>query len=230
MVAPKPATLVAADTPVDLTGPADRFVGRGGEKLARALDVFGIDVTGRSAVDLGASTGGFTDCLLQHGAVRVTAVDVGHNQLDYRLRNDPRVRVYERTNVRTMDTSMLDGPFAVVVADLSFISLELVMPAVAALCAEDGDVVLLIKPQFEVGKDQVSRGGLVSDPVLWRQAIDRIVGAAAANGLGAVGIIASPLLGASAGNREFLVWLQPGQTEVPAGAIERALAAEGIES
>ena len=224
VIAPKPATMVSADTPVELVGPEARFVGRGGEKLAHALEVFAIEVTGARAVDLGSSTGGFTDCLLQAGAVSVTAVDVGYNQLDYRLREDPRVTVLERTNARTMDPAELGDPFAVVVGDLSFISLELVMEPIATLAAPDADIVLLVKPQFEVGKGQVSRGGLVSDPALWAQAINRIVDAAATHGLGARGIVASPLRGASAGNREFLLWLQHGPADLPADALDNALA------
>ncbi len=216
--------MVAAGTPVELIGDGARFVSRGGEKLAHALDQFQIDVTGRRAVDLGASTGGFTDCLLQQGAVQVTAVDVGYNQLDYRLRTDSRVVVHERTNVRIVDPAILEGPFPVVVADLSFISLELVMPTVAALAAEDADIVLLVKPQFEVGKGQVSRGGLVTDPALWAQAIDRIVAAAAWHGLGARGLLASPLRGASAGNVEFLLWVRRGPADMPDTALEQVLA------
>jgi 23S rRNA (cytidine1920-2'-O)/16S rRNA (cytidine1409-2'-O)-methyltransferase len=216
--------MVGADTSLEVIGPEARFVGRGGEKLARAFEVFAIDVTGARAVDLGSSTGGFTDCLLQAGASSVTAIDVGYNQLDYRLREDRRVTVLERTNVRTMNPSELGDPFTVVVADLSFISLELVMAPIAALAAPEADIVLLIKPQFEVGKGQVGRGGLVSDPALWAQAINRIVGAAGSHGLGARGIITSPLRGASAGNREFLLWLQHGPADLPAEAIDQALA------
>ncbi len=224
VVAPKPATMVSLDTPVELTEDGARFVSRGGEKLAHALEAFSIDVIGARAVDLGASTGGFTDCLLQHGAAHVTAVDVGYNQLDYRLRNHTQVAVRERTNARTMDPADLGEPFDVVVADLSFISLELVMGVVGALAAPHANVVMLIKPQFEVGKAQVGRGGLVSDPVLWRQAIVRIVRAAQASGLGGHGIESSPLRGASAGNREFLLWVRPGPATLAAGAIDLALA------
>ncbi|NNC91623.1 MAG: TlyA family RNA methyltransferase [Acidimicrobiia bacterium] len=223
VIAPKPATMVSADMPVELLGPEARFVGRGGDKLAHALEVFAIDVAGVRAVDLGSSTGGFTDCLLQAGAITVTAVDVGYNQLDYRLREDPRVTVLERTNARTMDPSDLGDPFGVVVGDLSFISLELVMEPIATLAAPDADIVLLVKPQFEVGKGQVGRGGLVTDPALWAQAIHRVVDAAASRGLGARGIVASPLRGASAGNREFLLWLQHGPASLPADALEQAL-------
>ncbi|MGI9610536.1 MAG: TlyA family RNA methyltransferase [Acidimicrobiia bacterium] len=223
VVSPKPATMVAAGTPVELIGDGARFVSRGGEKLSHALSEFSIDVSGQRAIDLGASTGGFTDCLLQLGAVEVTAVDVGYNQLDYRLRTDSRVIVYERTNVRTADPGDLGGPFPVIVGDLSFISLELVMPTVASLAADHADIVLLVKPQFEVGKGQVSRGGVVTDPALWAQAIDRVVTAAGSQGLGARGLLASPLRGASAGNVEFLLWLWRGPADMPDTALEEAL-------
>jgi len=224
VIAPKPGTLVAADVAVELVGPAPRFVSRGGEKLARALEVFGITVAGKPAVDLGASTGGFTDCLLQRHASHVTSIDVGYNQLDYRLRDHPRVTVRERTNARTMDVGEVDGPFQIVVADLSFISLELVMGTIASLAGPDSDIVLLVKPQFEVGKDQVGRGGLVSDPALWRQAIMRIAEAGDLHGLGAVGVVASPLRGASAGNREFLLWMRRGPSELSEQEVDEALA------
>jgi 23S rRNA (cytidine1920-2'-O)/16S rRNA (cytidine1409-2'-O)-methyltransferase len=215
--------MVAAGTPVELIGDGARFVSRGGEKLAHALEEFGIEVAGRRAIDLGSSTGGFTDCLLQAGAVEVTAVDVGYNQLDYRLRTDSRVIVHERTNVRTSDPEGLGGPYPLIVGDLSFISLELIMPVVAALAAEDANIVLLVKPQFEVGKGQVSRGGVVTDPALWAQAINRVVTAAEAHGLGARGLLASPLRGASAGNVEFLLWVWRGPADMPDAALEQAL-------
>lgn len=230
VVDPKPATMVSANTPVELVGEGARFVSRGGEKLDHALDAFAIDVAGSRAVDLGASTGGFTDCLLQRGAAHVTAVDVGYNQLDYRLRQHPQVAVHERTNARTLDPYGIGAPFDVVAADLSFISLELVMGVISRLAGPTGDVVMLIKPQFEVGKDQVGRGGLVSDPDLWRQAIERVVDAAAATGLGAKGLVASPLRGASSGNREFLVWVRAGSPTMAAGAFEKALAGDPEES
>ena len=224
VVVPKPSTLVAADDALHLAGAPDRFVGRGGEKLAHALAAFAIDVAGRTAVDLGASTGGFTDCLLQAGAGHVTAVDVGYNQLDYRLRTDDRVTVRERTNARTVDPDSFDRPVDVIVGDLSFISLELVMPTIAALAGADTDVVLLVKPQFEVGKEQVGRGGVVRDPALWRAAVDRVVAAAAAHQLGARGLTASPIRGASAGNREFLVWFRRGPSVVDEAAYQHTIA------
>jgi len=230
VVAPKPATMVSPDTPVELTDDAARFVSRGGEKLDHALDVFGIDVTDARAVDLGASTGGFTDCLIQRGAATVTAIDVGYNQLDYRLRNHTQVEVHERTNARTMDPAEFGEPFDIVVGDLSFISLELVMGVVRSLVLPTGNVVLLVKPQFEVGRDQVGRGGLVSDPALWNQSIMRIIDAAGSHGLGACGIVASPLRGASAGNREFLLWVRPGPPTMAADAIELALVNDSQES
>lgn len=210
IVAPKAGTLVGAETLVELVSEPSRYVSRGGDKLAHAIRVFGIDVNGSRAIDLGASTGGFTDCLLQAGAASVVAVDVGYGQLDFRLREDERVTVVERTNVRTLEPNQLEVPVELVVADLSFISLTLVMGVIADLVGPDGQAVLLVKPQFEVGRDQVSRGGIVDDPDLWRQAIDQVIRSAAAAGLGAVGLAASPLRGASAGNREFFVHLQPG--------------------
>ena len=223
VVTPKPATLVSADAPVRLAGPPSKFVSRGGEKLGHALNVFGIDVRDRRAVDLGASTGGFTDCLLQAGARHVTAIDVGYNQLDYRLRTDERVTSVERTNARTMDVSTVDVPCDIVVADLSFISLELVMPTIAGLTGDATDVVLLVKPQFEVGKDEVSRGGVVRDPALWRAALDRVIRAATSHGLGPHGLVTSPLRGASAGNREFLVWFRRGAAQLDEAAYDQAM-------
>lgn len=228
VVAPKPSTMVGPDAAVTLVEPAGRFVGRGGEKLAYALEAFDIDAGGVRAIDLGASTGGFTDCLLQAGAVHVVAVDVGYNQLDYRLRTDRRVTVLERTNARTLDVDALDPPFDVIVADLSFISLELVMGTINRLTGDHSDVVLLVKPQFEVGKDEVGRGGVVREPVLWARAVGRVVTAAAGYGLGLRGLVVSPLRGASAGNREFLVWLRRGDSARDVAEFEGVFAlAEG---
>jgi len=203
--APKPGTLVAENAEVHVAAPSP-YVGRGGLKLEHALESFGITVAGRSAVDVGASTGGFTDCLLQRGAARVAAVDVGYGQLDYRLRNDPRVVVRERVNAR----HPLDLPFPVDLAtvDVSFISLELVLPNVAAAVGPEGAIIALVKPQFEVGKGQVGRGGVVRDPAQHAAVLSRIINWALAHGLRLWGLIPSPLLG-DAGNREFLVHLQP---------------------
>jgi 23S rRNA (cytidine1920-2'-O)/16S rRNA (cytidine1409-2'-O)-methyltransferase len=224
IVTPKAATLVDAETPLEVLAESSRYVSRGGEKLAHALTVFEIDASEARAIDLGASTGGFTDCLLQSGARQVVAVDVGYGQLDFRLREDERVWVLERTNVRFLEPSNVDAPFDLVVGDLSFISLELVMDVIAGLVGAEGRAVLLIKPQFEVGRAQVGRGGVVEDPRLWRQAIQRIVAAGTASGLRTGGLTLSPLRGASSGNREFLVLLQPGpETTLDSGELDRAL-------
>lgn len=196
---------------MELVREKSTYVGRGGDKMAHALAVFDIDVSGARVIDLGASTGGFSDCLLQAGAANVVAVDVGYGQLDFNLREDKRVTVLERTNVRLLDPSEVGAPFDLVVADLSFISLELVMNVIAGLMAQDGQAVLLVKPQFEVGKGQVGRGGVVDDPDLWRQSIMRIIDAGRAFGLGADGLTVSPLRGAASGNREFLLNLRPGE-------------------
>ena len=205
--AEKASRLVAPSEPVVLLGPPRRFVSRGGDKLAAALDRFGLDVGGRRALDAGASTGGFTDCLLQRGAAKVVAVDVGHGQLDASLRSDARVRVLERTNVRTLTVDDLGGPpVDVVVADLSFISLTTVAPVLAGPLARPGaDLVVLVKPQFEAGRAEVSRGrGVVRDPEVWRRALERVASALGAAGAAIMGAMASPLTG-PAGNVEFLV-------------------------
>ncbi|MBT8217349.1 MAG: TlyA family RNA methyltransferase [Acidimicrobiia bacterium] len=230
VVDPKPATMVSPEVPVEIIGPPPRFVGRGGDKLAHALAMFSVDPSGRRAVDLGSSTGGFTDCLLQNGAAHVTAVDVGTNQLDYRLRTDDRVSVHEQTNARSLDPAGIGGPFDIVVADLSFISLELVMATIAALAGPGADIVVLVKPQFEVGKGEVGRGGLVTDPALWRSSIERVTASAARHGLGAHGIAPSPLPGAVAGNREFLVWLRHGPGTLRPGDVDDAIANSGEEA
>ncbi|HZQ88276.1 MAG TPA: TlyA family RNA methyltransferase [Acidimicrobiales bacterium] len=205
-VANKAARMVAAGEPVEILGPAPRFVSRGGLKLDAALDRFDVDPTGKTALDAGASTGGFTDCLLQRGAASVVAVDVGRGQLHERLRNDPRVRVVEQTNVRHLDVADLDGaPFPLVTVDLSFISLATVAPAVAdRLAAPGADVVTLVKPQFEAGRREVSRGkGVVRDPEVWSDVLARTRSALAAQGAAMMDAMVSPLLGAD-GNVEFL--------------------------
>ncbi len=206
---PKPATLVAADAAIDLRDPDDRYAGRGGHKLAGALDAFGVIVAGRRAVDAGASTGGFTDCLLQRGAASVAAVDVGYGQLAWQLRSDPRVTVFDRTNVRHADPGELGAPFGVVVADLSFISLVTVAPALAALGGVDADHVLLVKPQFEVGRDRVGKGGVVRDPALHAAALRRVAAGLERAELGVVAATPSQIRGA-AGNREFFVHARQG--------------------
>ena len=222
VTASKVATLVADDEPVDLAGPARRFVSRGGEKLAAAIDRFAVEVAGTDALDAGASTGGFTDCLLQTGARHVIAVDVGYGQLAWELRRDARVSVLERTNVRSLRPSDLPYVPAVVVADLSFISLRTVLPALAALSAPGADAVLLVKPQFEAGPGGVGRGGVVRDPDVWLRVISAVAVAAAGAGFSPQGVMASPIRG-PAGNVEFLMWARRDAVAVPVD-LERAVA------
>lgn len=181
-----------------------RFVSRGGEKLDHALPAFGLDVAGLVAADLGASTGGFTDCLLQRGVARVYAVDVGHGQLDLRVRDDPRVEVLERTNARYLES--LPEPVDLVVIDVSFISLALIFPVVARLLKPGGRCVPLVKPQFEAGRDEIGKGGVVRDPAIHRLVLERTLSAALEHGLAPAGLVASPLRG-PAGNIEFLAHL-----------------------
>lgn len=192
-----------------------RYVSRGGEKLAHALEAFSLDVEGKVAADLGASTGGFTDCLLQAGATRVYAVDVGYGQLHERIRQDDRVVVLERTNARTLDS--LPEKVSVVVIDVSFISLRLILPVAARLLQPGGVCVPLIKPQFEAGKREVGRGGVVRDPDVHRRVLREICDAAEGVGFVAAGLVQSPLLG-PAGNREFLALLT-----VDAGSADQAV-------
>jgi 23S rRNA (cytidine1920-2'-O)/16S rRNA (cytidine1409-2'-O)-methyltransferase len=180
------------------------FVSRGGIKLAAALEKFKIRVDGQICLDVGASTGGFTDCLLQRDASQVWAVDVGHGQLDWRLRNDPRVVVREEVNARHLRPEDFPERFSLAVCDVSFISATLLLPAIAALLEEHGEMVVLVKPQFEVGKDQVGKGGIVRDPALHRHACDRVRASVEALGFRA-DVMESPILGAE-GNREFLLY------------------------
>ena len=219
VVSPKPATMVEAGATIKVAGPTDRFVGRGGLKLQAALDAFAIDATNKRAIDVGASTGGFTDCLLQAGAESVVALDVGYGQLHWRLRSDPRVTVVERTNIRTADLDGYGAPFDIVVADLSFIGLSLVAPHLAAALGRPGDLVVLVKPQFEVGKDQVGKGGIVRDPDLHRAAIGSVVAAFGEVGVGMLGGVASPVTGTK-GNQEFLLWGSHGDRAMSDRAID----------
>jgi 23S rRNA (cytidine1920-2'-O)/16S rRNA (cytidine1409-2'-O)-methyltransferase len=215
--ADKPARLVAPDEPITLVGPPPPFVSRGGQKLYAALERFAVPVEGRSAVDAGASTGGFTDCLLQRGAARVYAVDVGHGQLHPRLRNDPRVCVLERVHARDLSVDTLraaDPGFApcdLVTADLSFISLRAVVPALCGpVSAATAELVLLVKPQFEAGRATVSRGrGVVRDPAAWLDALSGVASALRDARTGIMGAMVSPLTG-PAGNVEFLVHARKG--------------------
>jgi len=203
----KASTLVAPDQSIELVGEPPRFVGRGGEKLDAALDRFGLDVRGRRALDAGASTGGFSDCLLRRGAGAVVAVDVGKGQLHARVRDDPRVEVRDATNVRHLGLDDVGGaPFDVIVADLSFISLRTVAPVLAGeLAAPGSDVVALVKPQFEVGRREASRGrGVIRDPALWLQAVEGVCDAFGQAGAAMIDVMVSPLRGAD-GNVEFMV-------------------------
>jgi 23S rRNA (cytidine1920-2'-O)/16S rRNA (cytidine1409-2'-O)-methyltransferase len=227
--AEKVARLVAPGEPVVLLGPPSPFVSRGGLKLAAALTRFRVPVTGRNALDAGASTGGFTDCLLQNGAAHVYAVDVGHGQLHPALRADPRVTVLEHINARTLTAADLRAadpayePCPLVVADLSFISLRSVVPALAGpVSAPGADLVLLVKPQFEAGRAAVSRGkGVLRDPALWLAALEGVASALTRARTGIMGAMPSPLTGA-AGNVEFLVHARkdlPGRAEDEAAAL-----------
>jgi 23S rRNA (cytidine1920-2'-O)/16S rRNA (cytidine1409-2'-O)-methyltransferase len=227
--AAKASTMVLAEEPIAVSQPARRFVSRGGEKLEAALDRFGIDVAGLDALDAGASTGGFTDCLLRRGASRVAAVDVGYGQLDWRLREDPRVTVLERTNVRELTRSDLPFRPAFVTVDLSFISLGLVIPALVAVAAPGAVFVLLVKPQFEAGRADVGSGGVVSDPAVWRRVLVRVGEEARARGLSPAGLMASPLLG-PAGNAEFLLHAHPASVAPDPTGFDQAVDAAVAEA
>ena len=227
-VATRASRLVDPAEPVLVSGPARRFVSRGGEKLDAALARFAIDVRGQRALDAGASTGGFTDCLLQCGAIQVVAVDVGRGQLHERLRQDGRVLSLERTNIRTATLGDLGGSrFDVVVADLSFISLRAVAVPLVGWTRPDGDLVVLVKPQFEAGRRQVARGrGVIRDPDAWGRTLQDVIAALETAGATMMGVMVSPLRGAD-GNVEFLAHLRPGPPagtgiDVP-GAIEAAV-------
>jgi len=197
----------------------DDYVSRGGHKLAGALAAFGSDLPqGRRCLDAGASTGGFTDVLLRAGAAEVVAVDVGYGQIAWSLRNDSRVLVIERTNVRTLTPAAIGGPVQLTVADLSFISLRVVLPALAACTADDGDLVPMIKPQFEVGRERVGDGGVVRDPGLRAEAVLDVAAAAWTLGLGVAGVTMSPLPGPS-GNVEFFLWLRRDAPPVDVAAV-----------
>ena len=224
--AQKSAELVGPDAALTVQT-AEGFVSRGGEKLEHALQAFGVEVRGLVCLDAGASTGGFTDVLLRRGAERVYAVDVGHGQLDWRLRRDPRVVVMERTNVRTLEA--LPEPIDVAVADVSFISLRLVLPAISRLARPGAPIVALVKPQFEAGKDQVPRGGVVRDPATHRRVLLDLWGWALANDLTPRGLTPSPIRG-PAGNVEFLLWLtnsaaDPAEFAAVTAAVDAAVAA-----
>ena len=225
-VAEKAARQVDPGEAIELLGDGPRFVSRGGEKLAAALRRFDVDVVGRRVVDVGSSTGGFTDCLLQAGAARVVAVDVGRNQLHERMRADPRVAVHEQTNVRDLDPDMVGGPGDVLVGDLSFISLRTVLDALLALTVDGGDLVLLVKPQFEAGKPEADRAkGIIRDPAVWARTLTEVCTALQAEGAAIMGAMTSPITGGD-GNVEFLVHARRGATPGDVDAWVAAALAE----
>jgi 23S rRNA (cytidine1920-2'-O)/16S rRNA (cytidine1409-2'-O)-methyltransferase len=200
----KPGHRVPADAAIRLLGVAPKFVSRGGQKLEAALDGFGIDVSGRICADIGASTGGFTDCLLQRGARKVYAVDVGAGQLHWNIRQDKRVVVRERVNARYLTREILPEPLDFACCDVSFISVTLIVPALTPFLRPEGDLVVLVKPQFEVGKGQVGKGGIVRDPALHREAVEKVRASLEQAGFAHSAERESPILGAE-GNREFLL-------------------------
>jgi len=220
--ADRASSLVAPGAPVTLRVPGPRYVSRGGDKLDGALARLEVEVGGRRWLDAGASTGGFTDRLLRGGARAVVAVDVGYGQLAWTLRNDPRVVVKERVNVRHLRAADLPWRPEGIVADLSFISLRVVLPALTSCARPDADFLLLVKPQFEVGREALGAGGVVRDSGRWIGAVEGVVEAASEQGLGLAGVAPSPLVG-PAGNREFFVHLRRG-AESPPGAVARAVA------
>jgi 23S rRNA (cytidine1920-2'-O)/16S rRNA (cytidine1409-2'-O)-methyltransferase len=229
-VATKPATAVAADEPVLVAEPADsdeqQYVSRGGHKLAGALGAFrprGLVVRGKRCLDAGASTGGFTDVLLREGAAQVVAVDVGYGQLAWSLRVDERVVVVERTNVRDLTTEVIGGAVDLVVGDLSFISLRLVLPALAGVAKPDADLVLMVKPQFEVGRERVGAGGVVRDNETRADAVRSVAASAGELGYGVRAVVASPLPG-PAGNVEYFLWLAAGAPPLVEDDLARAVA------
>ena len=209
-VAMRPAAPIPVDAAIELKTPP-RFVSRGGEKLAHALARTGVTVEGTRCLDVGASTGGFTDCLLQHGAAYVVAVDVGYGDFAAKLRDDPRIELHERTNARSLDP--LDPPADLVVMDVSFISITTILPAVVRSVRPGGDLLLMVKPQFEAGANAVEKGGVVRDPVMHASTVAKVMLAALDLGLRVRGVVRSPLLG-PAGNREFFLW-----AHVPEAAV-----------
>jgi 23S rRNA (cytidine1920-2'-O)/16S rRNA (cytidine1409-2'-O)-methyltransferase len=219
--AAKAGQRVREDDEITVEAPR-RFVSRGGEKLEAALDAFGVGVQGMRALDVGASTGGFTDCLLQRGAASVTAVDVGYGQLDWRLRNDQRVQVLERTNFRHLPDDAFAQPFDLIVIDTSFISLRTILARAAGYLAPTGRIVALVKPQFEAGRERLERGGVVRDPGVHRAVLREVRDAAATLGLPIAGLITSPLRG-PAGNREFLVELRRNGPTIDDERIDRVV-------
>lgn len=219
--ATKPGANVRQNSIIEIERPR-RFVSRGGEKLDHALNEFGIDVQGLRALDVGASTGGFTDCLVQRGVASVVAVDVGYGQLDWRLRNDPRVQVMERTNFRNLSDDAFTEPFDLVVVDASFISLRTILARAIHFLADDGKIVALVKPQFEAGPQRLGKGGVVRDPAVHRAVLRETRDAMEELGLKATALVASPLRG-PAGNREFFMVLARAGTNVTDDRIDEVV-------
>ncbi|MCL1595126.1 MAG: TlyA family RNA methyltransferase [Actinomycetia bacterium] len=224
---PKPSTMVSPQDTVRLVRPPQPFVSRAGRKLDAAIDAFTIDVQSKRCLDVGASTGGFTDCLLQRGAMSVVALDVGHGQLHWKIRSDERVAVIERLNIRDAEPDFVGGPFEVVVADLSFISLRTVASALDAMGEENADWLLLIKPQFEAGRHRVGKGGIVRDSGVRYDVVVDVIGCYAQRGLGCQGLIVSPIRGA-AGNIEYIAWFSRASSTVDDGQIQSLI--EGIDT
>ncbi|MBA4609430.1 TlyA family RNA methyltransferase [Aeromicrobium sp. Marseille-Q0843] len=227
--ATKPATQITTDQAIVVReGDDPGWASRGAHKLLGALEVFepqGLTVHGRRALDAGASTGGFTDVLLRREVAEVVAVDVGYGQLVWALQSDPRVRVFDRTNVRSIDTELIGGPVDLVVSDLSFISLTIVLPALMSVCRPDGDLVLMVKPQFEVGRENLGKNGVVRDPDLHAAAVHGVTTAAWAGGWGTRALAPSPLPG-PAGNVEYFCWLRA-DAPAPDEEMARAVVAAG---
>lgn len=222
--ATKPATQVNPETSIKLAGVRDDFVSRGGHKLAGALDAFpDIKTEAKVCLDAGASTGGFTDVLLKRGVAKVIAVDVGYGQLAWELRSDPRVQVLDRTNVRNISPEIIGESVALIVADLSFISLTMVIPALKSVATAETDYLVMVKPQFEVGREKLGAGGVVRDSQLRKQAIVDVANSAFELGLGCLGVCASPLPG-PAGNVEYFLWLKAGAPPLSDAIIDAAIA------
>jgi 23S rRNA (cytidine1920-2'-O)/16S rRNA (cytidine1409-2'-O)-methyltransferase len=213
----KPGHPVDTSSEIRIKGEAPRYVSRGGLKLEAALLAFDINVEERLCIDIGASTGGFTDCMLQHGARRVWAIDVGHNQLAWKIRQDPRVVVREGVNARNLNSSEFPELFDMATIDVSFISLAKILPAIRGTLVDRADCIALVKPQFEVGKGEVGRGGIVTDPAKHRRVLTETTETARSAGFVAIGLIESPILGAE-GNREFLLHLKPASDELQISA------------
>ena len=221
----KPGTSVAEDAAVEMRGETLPYVSRGGLKLEKAIAAFGLTFEGKTCMDVGSSTGGFTDCMLQKGAQKVYAVDVGYGLLDWKLRNDPRVVNMEKVNVRYLDPETIETPVDFISIDVSFISLKLVFPVAADLLGEDGSLVCLVKPQFEAGREQVGKKGIVRDPKVHCQVIENVITYGRENGLFSHGLTWSPVTGAK-GNIEYLLYMkkQPPQEEISEDAIKALVA------